>query len=240
VDLLRIYPLKNPAQFAEVIKILSPIAPRLYSISSSPAAHGVNEVHLTVSRHSFRVKEEQRFGLCSDFLGELPVGTIVNFYIHKNRSFRLPAADKDIIMIGPGTGVAPFRAFLAERDATGATGKNWFFFGEQHFTTDFLYQSEMQTFFSTGVLSKISLAFSRDQSEKIYVQHRIQQHAKELFQWIMGGATIYISGTKDPNSRDIENSLLQVFEEQGQLSKDEAKKFLKLLESENRYEKDVY
>jgi sulfite reductase (NADPH) flavoprotein alpha-component len=240
VDLLRIYPLKDAAQFTEVIKILSPIAPRLYSIASSPAAHGGKNIHLTVSRHSFRVKEEQRFGLCSDFLGEQPAGTPVNFYIHRNRSFKLPAADKNIILIGPGTGVAPFRSFLAERDATGAGGKNWFFFGEQHFATDFLYQAEMQNFFNTGVLTKISLAFSRDQQEKIYVQHRILEQAKELFEWIKDGAFVYISGTKDPNSKDIENVLLQVIEEQGQLSKEEARKYLKQLENEDRYEKDVY
>jgi sulfite reductase (NADPH) flavoprotein alpha-component len=240
VDLLRIYPLKDSSQFTEVIKILSPIAPRLYSISSSPAAHGSNEIHMTVSRHSFRVKEEQRFGLCSDFLGEQPVGTKVNFYIHKNRSFKLPGADKDIIMIGPGTGIAPFRSFLAERDATGTAGKNWLFFGEQHFTADFLYQAEMQNLFNTGVLTKINLAFSRDQEKKIYVQHRIQEQAKELFAWIQNGASIFVSGTKDPNSKDIEIALLQVIGEEGQLSKEEAKKYLKQLEEENRYEKDVY
>ncbi|HET9429848.1 MAG TPA: flavodoxin domain-containing protein, partial [Chitinophagaceae bacterium] len=125
VDLLRIYPLKDASQFSEIIKILSPIAPRLYSISSSPAAQGNTEIHLTVSRNAFRVKDEQRFGLCSDFLGELPVNTVISFYIHKNRSFRLPPPDKDLIMIGPGTGVAPFRSFLYERDATGAKGRNW-------------------------------------------------------------------------------------------------------------------
>lgn len=240
VDLLRIYPVKEAAQFTEVIKILSSIAPRLYSISSSPAAHGGNEIHLTVSRHSFRVKEEQRFGLCSDFLGELPVGTALSFYIHKNRSFRLPALDKDVIMIGPGTGVAPFRAFLAERDATGATGKNWFFFGEQKFTTDFLYQAEMQNFKDTGVLTKINLAFSRDQAEKIYVQHRMLEKAGELYEWIQNGAYVYVSGTKDPMSKDVENTLVQIIEQQGKKTNDEARKYLVQLKDAGRYEKDVY
>lgn len=240
VDLLRIYPLKEPSLFGEVIKILSPIAPRLYSISSSPAAQGNQEIHLTVSRNSFRVKEEQRFGLCSDFLGDLPVGSPVIFYIHKNRSFRLPEHGKDVIMIGPGTGVAPFRAFLAERDATGAAGKNWFFFGEQHFTTDFLYQTEIQNYVQTGVLNKIDLAFSRDQTEKVYVQHRMLEKATELYQWIDNGASLYVSGTKDPMSKDVENTLLQIFEEQGKKTKEDAKKYLEQIKEENRYHKDVY
>jgi len=240
VDLLRIYPLKDKEQFVQVIQLLSPISPRLYSISSSPTAHGRQEIHLTVSRHSFRVKEEQRFGLCSDFLGELPVGTELSFYIHKNKSFRLPAGEKDIIMIGPGTGIAPFRSFLAERDASAAMGKNWFFFGEQHFITDFLYQAEMQQYLSTGVLSKISLAFSRDQQEKIYVQQRMLEHAEELFQWIENGAYVYLSGTRDPMSRDVEHTLMKIIEEEGRKTAEEAHKYLQHLKDAGRYEKDVY
>lgn len=240
VDLLRIYPVKDKAQFIEVIKILPAVAPRLYTMSSSPIAHGATELHLTVNRISFPVLEEQRYGLCSDFLGELPAGTPIVFYIHKNRSFRLPAADKDIIMIGPGTGIAPFRAFLAERDATGATGKNWLFFGEQHFISDFLYQSEIQNFLAMGVLNKINLAFSRDQKEKIYVQHRMLEYAKELFEWIQSGAFVYISGLKEPMSRDVENVLLQVISSEGNKNEEEAKAYLKQLKEEGRYEKDVY
>ena len=239
VDLLRIYPTKNPEQFAEVVKMLPAIAPRLYSISSSPNAHD-GEVHLTVGKHSFQAKNEERFGLCSEFLGELPVGTTITFYIHKNRAFKLPAPDKDIIMIGPGTGVAPFRSFVAERDSTGAIGKNWFFFGEQHFITDFLYQTELQNFVATGVLTNLDLAFSRDQVDKIYVQHRMLQKAKELYSWIDNGAYIYISGTKDPMSKDVENALLQIIEEQGNKSKEEAVKYLEKMKDESRYEKDVY
>src|SRR6185436_13783244 len=136
------------------------------------------------------------------------------------RAFKLPAADKDIIMIGPGTGIAPFRAFLAERDATGAQGKNWFFFGEQHFHTDFLYQTEMQLYVQTGILSKISLAFSRDQQEKIYVQHRMFENASELYKWINLGSHIYISGTKDPMSADVEKAFLRIFQEEGKKSEE--------------------
>ena len=240
VDLLRIYPVKDATQFEDVVKILMPIAPRLYSVSSSPAAHGENEIHITVAKNAFLSQDEQRWGLCSEFLGDLPVGSPITFYVHKDKNFKLPAADKDVIMIGPGTGVAPFRSFLAERDATGANGRNWFFFGEQHFTTDFLYQTEMQNYVETGVLTNISLAFSRDQQEKVYVQHRIKEKAAEFFQWIDGGASVYISGTKDPMSKDVEHTLLQVIEEQGKKTSEEAHQYLEQLKKEGRYEKDVY
>ena len=240
VDLLRIYPVKDAVQFEEVVKILMPIAPRLYSVSSSPAAHGENEVHITVARIQFLAEDEQRFGLCSEFLGDLPVDSVITFYVHKDKNFKLPAAEKDVIMIGPGTGVAPFRAFLAERDATGAAGRNWFFFGEQHFTTDFLYQTEIQNYVQTGVLTKIDLAFSRDQQEKIYVQHRMRQKADELYNWISNGASVFVSGTKDPMSKDVEHTLLQIIEEKGKKTNEEAKQYLELLKKEGRYEKDVY
>ncbi|QNA45757.1 diflavin oxidoreductase [Lacibacter sediminis] len=240
VDLLRIYPVKDAAQFEDVVKILMPIAPRLYSVSSSPAAHGENEIHITVAKNAFLSQDEQRWGLCSEFLGDLPVGSPITFYVHKDKNFKLPAADKDVIMIGPGTGVAPFRSFLAERDATGANGRNWFFFGEQHFTTDFLYQTEMQNYVETGVLTNISLAFSRDQQEKVYVQHRIKEKAAEFFQWIDGGASVYISGTKDPMSKDVEKTLLQVIQDHGKKTSEEAHQYLEQLKKEGRYEKDVY
>jgi sulfite reductase (NADPH) flavoprotein alpha-component len=240
VDLLRIYPVKDANQFEDVVKILMPIAPRLYSVSSSPAAHGENEIHITVAKNAFLSQDEQRWGLCSEFLGDLPVGSSITFYVHKDKNFKLPAADKDVIMIGPGTGVAPFRSFLAERDATGANGRNWFFFGEQHFTTDFLYQTEMQNYVETGVLTNIDLAFSRDQQEKVYVQHRIKEKAGEFFQWIDGGASVYISGTKDPMSKDVEHTLLQIIEEHGKKTTEEAHQYLEQLKKEGRYEKDVY
>lgn len=240
VDLLRIYPVKDAGQFVEVIKILMPIAPRLYSIASSPNAHGNQEVHITVARDRFLALDEQRYGLCSEFLGDQPANTSITFYVHKDRNFKLPAADRDVIMIGPGTGIAPFRAFLSERDATGANGRNWFFFGEQHFVTDFLYQTELQNFVQTGVLNKLDLAFSRDQQEKIYVQHRMQENANELYQWIEGGAYVFISGTKDPMSKDVENTLAQIISEQGNKSAEDAKKYIEQMKKEGRFEKDVY
>jgi sulfite reductase (NADPH) flavoprotein alpha-component len=170
----------------------------------------------------------------------MPENTSFEFYVHKNSQFRLPEADKDVIMIGPGTGIAPFRAFLWERDAVGATGRNWLFFGEQHFQSDFLYQTEIQNWAQTGVLSKVSLAFSRDQQYKIYVQHRILEQAPELWKWIDGGAYIYICGAKEPMSKDVDYAVLQVIERFGNKSTTQAVEFLDQLKEQGRYLKDVY
>ena len=238
-DLLKAYPVKDVDQFIDVIKILEPIAPRLYSIASSPEAHS-GEVHITVAKNSFAVNNEIKFGLASAFLGQLNGNDELKFYIHPNNQFRLPDEDKNIIMIGPGTGIAPFRSFLAERDATGATGKNWLFFGEQHFTTDFLYQTEIQNWFETGVLTKVNLAFSRDQAEKIYVQHKMLQHGAEFFEWLNTGSYVYVCGTKDPMSIDVENTLLQIIAQFGDRSKEEAIKYLDDMKEDGRYVKDVY
>ncbi|MGI8636961.1 MAG: diflavin oxidoreductase, partial [Segetibacter sp.] len=239
LDLLRIYPLANSNQFEQLIEILEPIAPRLYSISSSTEAHE-GEVHVTVARDKFILDDELKFGLCSDYLTALPEETNVEFYIHKNNQFRLPADEKDIIMIGPGTGIAPFRSFLAHRDAVGATGRNWLFFGDQHFVTDFLYQTELQNWKENGTLSKINLAFSRDQQEKIYVQHKMLENGAEFYDWINNGAFIYICGAKDPMSADVEDTLLQIVEKFGNKTIEEAVQFVEQLKEDGRYLKDVY
>lgn len=239
LDLLKIYPVKNTSQFEEVIGVLEPITPRLYSIASSKEAHG-EEVHLTVARDFFRVNSETKVGLASDFLSQLPENSELEFYVHKNDQFRLPAPDKDVIMIGPGTGVAPFRSFLAERDSTGAGGRNWLFFGDQHFVTDFLYQSEMQNWVETGVLTKLSVAFSRDQDEKVYVQHKMLNQATEFYQWLENGAHLYICGAKDPMSVDVENTLLLIIRQCGDKSLQEANDYLDALKEAGRYLKDVY
>jgi sulfite reductase (NADPH) flavoprotein alpha-component len=239
LDLLKIYPVKNTAQFGEVIHILEPTVPRLYSISSSPEAHP-GEVHITVARDSFEVNEEIKHGLCSDLLSRLSISENLEFYVHKNAQFKLPPPGKDVIMIGPGTGIAPFRSFLAEREVTGAEGKNWLFFGEQHFASDFLYQTEIQNWASTGVLTKINVAFSRDQKEKIYVQHKMLIHGEELFQWIDSGAYIYVCGAKDPMSIDVENTLLAIITKYGSKKADEAVTYLDQLKEAGRYVKDVY
>ncbi len=240
VDLLRIYPVKTTDQFIAVVKILTPIPPRLYSIASSLAAHGDTEVHITVSKNSFNAEEEQRFGLCSEFLGYKPVQSSLTFYVHKNKGFKLPDEDKDIIMIGPGTGIAPFRSFLAERNAKGDAGQNWLFFGEQHFVTDFLYQTEMQEHVQTGVLSRIDLAFSRDQEEKIYVQQRMEEKGKDLYAWLENGAILYVCGAKEPMSVDVETSLKKIIQLHGNKTEEEAQVYLEALIDEERYHKDVY
>jgi sulfite reductase (NADPH) flavoprotein alpha-component len=239
LDLLRIYPLNSNSQFDDLIGILEPIAPRLYSISSSPEAHS-GEVHLTVARDKFNINEEWKFGLCSDFLSKLEVDSTVEFYIHKNNQFRLPADERDIIMVGPGTGVAPFRSFLAHRDAIGAGGRNWLFFGDQHFVTDFLYQTELQNWVETGVLTKLNVAFSRDQKEKLYVQHKMIRHGKELYDWLANGAALYICGAKEPMSMDVEDTLFQIVQKHGEKTIEQAVQFVEQLKDESRYLKDVY
>lgn len=239
LDLLRIYPLNSNTQFNDLIALLEPISPRLYSISSSPEAHP-GEVHITVARDKFNVNEEWKFGLCSDFLSQLTVENSIEFYIHKNNQFRLPADDRDVIMVGPGTGIAPFRSFLAQRDALGASGKNWLFFGDQHFITDFLYQTELQNWVETGVLTKLNVAFSRDQKEKIYVQHKMLKHGQELYNWLLNGASLYVCGAKEPMSVDVEDTLMQIVEKFGGKTIEEAVQFVEQLKDESRYLKDVY
>ena len=239
IDVLRIYPVNNAGEFLEIVKILSPIAPRLYSISSSPAAHE-NEIHITVAQNLFVQKEELKFGLCSTFIGNLEEGSPIDFYIHHNRAFKLPSETQDMIMVGPGSGIAAMRSFLYERESVGATGRNWLFFGDQHFTSDFLYQSDIQKWLETGTLTKLSTAFSRDQAEKIYVQHKMQKHGKELFDWVESGAFLYVSGTKDPMSKDVEKTLLHIFETHGNFSKEEAEEYLLRLKEGDRYLLDVY
>lgn len=239
LNLIKIYPPKNEDQFVEILQSLESITPRLYSISSSLSAHS-GEVHITVARNCFQLDNELHHGLCSDYLADLPENAEVKFYIHKNLQFRLPAPDRDIIMIGPGTGIAPFRAFIEERATTGATGKNWLFFGDQHFSTDFLYQTEFQDYFKTEVLSKVNVAFSRDQKEKIYVQHKMVEQAAELHRWLESGAYLYLCGAKEPMSSDVEKAILKIIQSAGNKTEEQAQDFLNQLIQEGRYLKDVY
>jgi sulfite reductase (NADPH) flavoprotein alpha-component len=239
IELLFMYPLKDASQFDALVEILEPLAPRLYSISSSLEAHS-GEIHVTVARDLFLVNEEIQCGICSDYLSHLREGDTIEFYIHKNNQFRLPADDRDVIMIGPGTGIAPFRSFLAHRDATGASGRNWLFFGEQHFVTDFLYQTELQNWLQTGVLNKLNVAFSRDQKEKLYVQHKMMQHGNELFDWLNNGASLYICGKKEPMSVDVEDAVMQIVQKCANKNIEDAVQFVEGLKEEGRYLKDVY
>ena len=239
-NILSLYPITEKVSLDNLIAILEPITPRLYSISSSPSAHGNNEVHITVSRNKFLVNEKVKYGFCSSHFAGFDEGDEVSFYINTNNNFRLPQHDKDIIMIGPGTGIAPFRSFLFHRDNEGAAGRNWLFFGDQHFASDFLYQSELLSFFDTGSLTKINTAFSRDQKEKLYVQHRMLQQSKELFAWIESGAHIYICGCKSTMAKDVEKALIEIIGKEKNIDKAAAEEYLNALEDEGRFAKDVY
>lgn len=239
VDVLKQYPKSESLKIESLIEILLPIAPRLYSISSSAEAHD-GQVHLTVNLNTFQVDSATKTGLASQFLADFPLNSGLEFYIHKNQNFRLPNEETDIILIGPGTGIAPFRSFLAHRDVTGAEGKNWLFFGEQHFVLDFYYQTEIQEWLTTGVLTKLDTAFSRDQERKIYVQDRIREKAKEFNNWLENGASIYICGQKNPMSKDVEEAILEVIANERNISAEEAKQVLETLENQGKYQKDVY
>lgn len=240
-DLLDVITKYQPkkVKLEEIVALLHPIAPRLYSISSSSEAHD-GQVHLTVNLNTFKVGDEEKLGLASQYLADFPLDTELEFYIHKNQNFRLPSEDTDLIMIGPGTGIAPFRSFLAHRDTTGAEGKNWLFFGEQHFVLDFYYQTEIQEWITTGVLTKLDTAFSRDQERKIYVQDRIREKAKEFNAWIENGASIYICGQKNPMSQDVEQTILEVIASERNITIEAAGLILEELENKGKYQKDVY
>jgi sulfite reductase (NADPH) flavoprotein alpha-component len=236
LDLLRRYPVKDAAHFEIFLQQLEPTTPRLYSISSSLETVD-GEVHLTVARDRFTIEDELKYGLCSDHLCNLKPGSQIEFYIHHNDQFRLPDDNQDVIMIGPGTGIAPFRAFLSERESAGAAGRNWLFFGDQHFTTDFLYQTELQQWIESGLLNDLDVAFSRDQGAKIYVQDKIRQRSSDFFQWLENGATLYICGAKKM-SEDVEKTMLDLVKETG--IADHAENWLSDLKSSGRYLKDVY
>ncbi|UWX59802.1 flavodoxin domain-containing protein [Chryseobacterium oranimense] len=240
LDLLRIYPVKNAEEFEQVIGILTGQSPRLYSISSSLEAHGDTEIHITVAKSEFLISDKKQNGLCSGFLSAFNEGEDLEFYIQEAKHFRLPNHDKDIIMIGPGTGIAPFRSFLYERDAIGAEGRNWLFFGDRNFISDFLYQAELQDFLKTGTLTHLDLAFSRDTAEKIYVQHRLEQKSQEVYHWLEGGASLYICGAKEPMSKDVEKTILNILQNKGKQTLEEAQVYLEELELSGRYVKDVY
>lgn len=224
----------------EQLQVEGQITPRLYSIASSLNEHG-NEVHLTVSLLRYSDKDGKTVeGLFSSYLSKLKTGQEIKFYISRNRQFKLPADDKNIIMVGPGTGIAPFRSFVAERSYRSAPGQNWLFFGEQYFQSDFLYQTEWQDHLTSGVLTKMDVAFSRDQKEKIYVQDRIKENAAELYEWFENGAYFYICGDKENMAQDVENALIEVIASQGKKTAQQAKEYLDKMVEADRYLKDVY
>lgn len=221
--------------------LLRPLAPRLYSISSAPEEVG-EEVHLTVGVLRYEHNGIPRTGAASGFLGgRLEEEGTVRVFVEENPRFRLPEnPDTPVIMIGAGTGVAPFRAFMQQRAANGDSGKNWLIFGNQYFTQDFLYQTEWQGWAKDGLLNKYDFAWSRDQEEKIYVQHKIREEAAELWQWLQQGAHIYVCGDASRMAKDVEQALLDTIAEQGGLSADDADEYLDNLRQEGRYQRDVY
>ncbi len=220
---------------------LKKIQPRLYSISSSPKAHP-DQVHLTVGAVRYELNGLPRKGVCSTFLAEraLAHGTAA-VYVHSNKAFRPPAdPTAPMIMVGPGTGIAPFRAFLEERAATAAPGKNWLFFGDQRASTDFLYRDELTALQASGVLTRLDLAFSRDQKEKIYVQNRMLENAAELYAWLEAGACFYVCGDASRMAKDVDVALHQVVELAGKKSPEEAAAYIQSLKTTKRYQRDVY
>jgi len=214
--------------------------PRLYSIASSPSFHS-GEIHLTVALATYAKEDGSKgFGLASGYLSNKKEGDTITFYIGQNLVFNLPNDSQDVIMIGPGTGIAPFRSFIYERADRGASGRNWLFFGDHHAHCDFLYQSEWQEHLAMGNLDRLDLAFSRDQENKIYVQDRMIEQAKELMVWIETGAIVYLCGCKDPMSHDVEKTLIQIIAEQKAIALEDAEDYLAELEEKGRYLKDVY
>ncbi|MCY8044861.1 assimilatory sulfite reductase (NADPH) flavoprotein subunit [Bacillus haynesii] len=225
----------------EFVSILRKIPPRLYSIASSFAANP-DEVHLTIGAVRYNAHGRDRKGVCSVLCAErLQSGDTLPVFIQPNKNFKLPEnPEVPIIMVGPGTGVAPFRSFMQEREETGAPGKSWMFFGDQHFVTDFLYQTEWQKWLSDGVLTKMDVAFSRDTEEKVYVQHRMLEHSKELFEWLEEGAAFYVCGDKNNMAKDVQNALLEIIEKEGGKSREEAEAYLAEMKKQKRYQRDVY
>ena len=239
IDLFLAYPgvTFTPVEF---VSLLRKLTPRLYSISSSVKAHP-NQVHLTVAAVRYETHGRRREGVCSTFLADRTTGsTPVNVFVQPSHGFRLPATDTPIIMIGPGTGIAPFRAFLEERRAVGAKGQNWLFFGDQRRECDFLYQNELETLRADGYLTRFDTAFSRDQAEKIYVQHRMLENANDLWSWLENGAHLFVCGDAKRMAKDVDIALHKIIETAGGRTSDQAAEYVQALKTAKRYKRDVY
>ena len=242
-DLLDVL-LRHPSARMEaepLAAMLPRLQPRLYSISSSPRAHP-GEVHLTLGVVRYRGGDRLRKGVASTYLAErVPPGAEVRVFVHPSHRFQLPdRGDTPMIMVGPGTGIAPFRAFLEERQAVGASGKNWLFCGDQSRATDFLYEEELRRLQQDGVLTRLDTAFSRDQAEKVYVQTRMLERARELWDWLEEGAHFYVCGDAKRMASDVDRALQRVITEQGGLSAEAAKAYVASMTKAGRYQRDVY
>lgn len=240
IDLLLAYPAVKFAP-ADFVALLKKLQPRLYSISSSPKRHP-GQAHLTVAVVRYESLSRVRKGTCSTFLAErVGPAEIVPVFVHSNKNFRPPAnADAPMIMVGPGTGIAPFRGFLEERAALDARGKNWLFFGDRSAATDFLYRDELESMRGGGVLTRLDTAFSRDQAEKVYVQDRMIEHAKDLFGWLEDGAHFYVCGDASKMAKDVDAALHQVVQAAGARTPEQAAEYVAKLKAEKRYQRDVY
>lgn len=233
----------HPADFSDgedFVGMLKRLQPRLYSIASSPNAHP-GEVHLCVGIVRYESHGRSRGGICSTFLSDRSAGVTPGVYVHSNKAFRLPEnGDTPLIMVGPGTGIAPFRAFLEERKISGAKGANWLFFGNPHSKTDFLYQEEFEGFVKDGTLKRLDLAWSRDQKEKVYVQNMMLKQGAELWKWLQDGAAFYVCGDASRMAKDVDAALHAIAAEHGGLSADDAAAYVSQLKKDKRYQRDVY
>jgi sulfite reductase (NADPH) flavoprotein alpha-component len=240
LDLLEQFPSARPP-VRNMVAALSPLQPRLYSISSSLKAHP-EEVHLTVGVVRYTKANRMRKGVASTYLTELVRSRQrVRVFVHPSHGFRLPeSGDTPIIMVGPGTGIAPFRAFLEEREALGCKGKNWIFFGDQRRHCDFLYREELESYQARGILTRLDTAFSRDQQHKVYVQHRMRENAVETWAWLEEGAHFYACGDARRMALDVDHALVAIVAEQGKMSPEAAKDYVKALSKAKRYQRDVY
>ncbi|WP_052702838.1 sulfite reductase subunit alpha [Paenibacillus beijingensis] len=240
LDLLRDFgPWKASAQ--ETLSLLRKMTPRLYSIASSITAHP-EEVHLTIGAVRYTAHGRERKGVCSIFCAErLQEGDTLPIFIQQNKHFNLPESqEQDIIMVGPGTGIAPFRSFIQERAVNKATGKAWLFFGDQYSATDFLYQTELEGYLKDGLLTRLETAFSRDTAEKVYVQHKMLENSKELFEWLENGSYFYVCGDKQHMAKDVHNTLIHIIEEEGMMTCEAAEAYLNDMKEQGRYQRDVY
>lgn len=226
---------------SDFVAILRKIPARLYSIASSSKANP-DEVHLTIGTVRYEAHGRDRVGVCSDECAvRAQPGDYLPVYVQRNSNFKLPAdPNTPLIMIGPGTGIAPFRSFLEEREEIGAEGKTWLFFGDQHFVTDFLYQVEWQQWLKEGVLTRMDVAFSRDTKDKVYVQHRMLENSQAIFEWLEEGAVIYVCGDEKHMAADVHATLEKILEEEGAMSSKEASDYLADLQQQNRYQRDIY
>ena len=238
IDLFKEYP-QQGLSVQDFIALLRPMPPRLYSIASSLSAHS-DEVHLTVAVVRYDSFGRKRKGVCSSYLAER-VGETIPCYFHPNKNFKLPQnQEAPVIMVGPGTGIAPFRAFIEERQTTGAPGKNWLFFGDRSQKTDYLYGDEWETYRKDGILNELDLAWSRDQSEKVYVQHKMLEKGAELWKWLQDGAVFYVCGDASRMAKDVDQALRTIAQQHGSMNEEEATIWIKALQKEKRYLKDVY